>query len=54
MGECSYNVLAILKVPDNYRQEITVIENEPTTDQFHSGPLENYITELKTTADSMQ
>ena len=31
-----------------YKPEIAVIENEPTTAQFHSGPIENYITELKT------
>ena len=36
------------KVLDKYKPEIAVIENEQTTDQFHSGPIENYITELKT------
>lgn len=39
------------KVLDKYKPEIAVIENEPTTDQFHSGPIENYITELKTAVD---
>src|SRR5690349_7029864 len=32
---------------DKYTPEVAVIENEPTTDKFHSGPIENYITELK-------
>jgi hypothetical protein len=36
------------KALDKYQPEIAVIENEPTTDKFHSGPIENYITELKT------
>jgi hypothetical protein len=31
-----------------FKPEIAIIENEPTTDLFHSGPIENYITELKT------
>jgi len=37
------------KVLDKYASkiEVVVIENEPTTDKFHSGSIENYITELK-------
>ena len=40
---------ALQKVLDKYASkiEVAVIENEPTTDQFHSGPIEDYITELK-------
>jgi hypothetical protein len=34
-------------VLDKYKPEVAVIENEPTTDVFHSGPIEDYITELK-------
>lgn len=39
------------KVLDKYHPEIAVIENEPTTDAFHSGPIEDYITELRTAVD---
>lgn len=39
------------KVLDKYHPEVAVIENEPCTDQYHSGPIENYITMLKTAAD---
>lgn len=39
------------KVLDKYHPEVAVIENEPCTDAFHSGPIENYITELKTAVD---
>jgi hypothetical protein len=39
------------KVLDKYHPEVAVIENEECTDQFHSGPIENYITELKTAVD---
>jgi hypothetical protein len=39
------------KVLDKYHPEIAVIENEPCTDKFHSGPIENYITELRTAVD---
>jgi hypothetical protein len=35
------------QVLDKYKPLVAVIENEPTTDKFHSGPIENYITELK-------
>ena len=35
------------KVFDKYKPEIAIIENEPTTDKFHKGPIEDYITELK-------
>ena len=38
----------LTKLFNTYKPEIAVIENEPTTDIFHSGPIENYITELKT------
>jgi hypothetical protein len=40
---------ALAKVLAKYgsKIELAVIENEPTTDLFHSGPIENYITELK-------
>ena len=38
-------------VLDKYHPEIAVIENEPTTDVFHSGPIENYITMLKVAVD---
>ncbi|QEC69055.1 hypothetical protein FRZ67_17700 [Panacibacter ginsenosidivorans] len=41
----------LTKVLDKYQPEIAVIENEPCTDQFHSGPIEDYITELKTAVD---
>jgi len=33
-------------VLDKYKPEVAVIENEPTTGAFHSGPIENYIAEL--------
>jgi hypothetical protein len=33
-------------VLDKYKPEVAVIENEPTTDVFHSGPIEDYIREL--------
>ncbi|MEP6846185.1 MAG: hypothetical protein ABI861_09280 [Panacibacter sp.] len=39
------------KVLDKYHPEVAVIENEPCTDAFHSGPIEDYITELKTAVD---
>lgn len=39
------------KVLDKYKPEVAVIENEPCTDAFHSGPIEDYITELKTAVD---
>lgn len=39
------------KVLDKYKPEIAVIENEPCTDKFHSGPIEDYITELRTAVD---
>jgi hypothetical protein len=38
-------------VLDKYKPEVAVIENEPTTDAFHSGPIENYITELANAID---
>jgi hypothetical protein len=38
----------LTKLLNAYKPEIAIIENEPTTDIFHSGPIENYITELKT------
>jgi hypothetical protein len=34
------------KVLDKYKPEVAVIENEPTTDIFYSGPIEDYIREL--------
>jgi hypothetical protein len=37
----------LTKLLKAYKPEIAVIENEPTNNQFHSGPIENYITELK-------
>ena len=40
--------LLLKKVLDVYHPEVAVIENEPTTNQFHSGPIEDYITELTT------
>ena len=39
------------KVFDKYKPELAVIENEPTTDDYHSGPIEDYITELTNAAD---
>ena len=39
------------QVLDKYHPEVAIIENEECTDQFHSGPIENYITELKTAVD---
>jgi hypothetical protein len=38
------------KVLDKYASkiEVAVIENEPTTELFHSGSIDDYITELKT------
>jgi hypothetical protein len=33
-------------VLDKYKPEVAVIENEPTTKLFHTGPIEDYITEL--------
>jgi len=36
------------KVLDKYQPEVAVIENEPTTDVFHTGSIDDYITELKT------
>jgi len=38
----------LTKLFNTYKPEIAVIENEPTTDIFHSGSIENYINELKT------
>jgi hypothetical protein len=38
----------LTKLLKAYKPEIAVIENEPTVDIFHSGRIENYITELKT------
>jgi hypothetical protein len=38
-------------VLDKYKPEVAVIENEPTTDDFHSGPIENYIAELAVAID---
>ncbi|HEY6975279.1 MAG TPA: hypothetical protein VH396_03255 [Chitinophagaceae bacterium] len=38
----------LTKLFNTYKPEIAVIENEPTTDIFHSGPIEHYINELKT------
>jgi len=37
----------LTKIFNAFKPEIAVIENEPTTDLFHSGPIENYINELK-------
>lgn len=39
------------KVLDKYHPEVAVIENEPCTDAFHSGPIEDYITELQVAVD---
>ena len=36
------------RVLDKYQPEVAVIENEPTTDVFHTGSIDDYITELKT------
>ena len=33
-------------VLDVYKQEVAVIENEPTTKAYHSGPIEDYIAQL--------
>lgn len=38
-------------VLDKYHPEVAVIENEPTTDVFHSGPIEDYIAQLKVAVD---
>jgi len=44
---------AIGNILDKYASkiEIAVIENEPTTDAFHSGSIDDYITELKAAVD---
>jgi hypothetical protein len=34
-------------VLDKYKPEVAVIENEPTTDLYHSGPIEDYIAMLR-------
>jgi len=34
-----------------FKPEVAVIENEPTNDLFHSGPIEDYITELTNAVD---
>lgn len=34
-------------VLSKYKPEVAVIENEPTTQKFHSGPIEDYIAMLK-------
>jgi len=39
------------KVLDKYHPEVAIIENEECTDAFHSGPIEDYITELKVAVD---
>ncbi|HEY6975280.1 MAG TPA: hypothetical protein VH396_03260 [Chitinophagaceae bacterium] len=41
----------LIKLFNTYKPEIAVIENEPTTDLFHTGPIENYITELETAVE---
>jgi len=38
-------------VLSKYKPEVAVIENEPTTAIFHSGPIEDYITMLKVAVD---
>jgi len=38
----------LTKLFNAFKPEVAVIENEPTTGIFHSGPIEHYITELKT------
>jgi hypothetical protein len=38
-------------VLDKYKPEVAVIENEPTTAVFHSGPIEDYIAELSAAID---
>jgi len=38
----------LTKLFNTFKPEVAVIENEPTTGIFHSGPIEHYITELKT------
>jgi len=35
------------EVLSKYKPDVAVIENEPTVDIFHKGPVEDYITELK-------
>jgi len=35
------------KVLDKYKPEVVVIENEETTKNYHSGPIEDYINELR-------
>jgi len=44
---------ALSNVLDKYASkiEVAVIENEPTTDKFYNGPIEDYITELKNAVD---
>ena len=42
---------SLQKVLDKYKPEVAVIENEPTTDDYHSGPIEDYITELTNAID---
>ncbi|HEY6976259.1 MAG TPA: hypothetical protein VH396_08210, partial [Chitinophagaceae bacterium] len=36
----------LTKLFNTFKPEIAVIENEPTVDIFHKGPIEDYITEL--------
>ena len=41
----------IQKVLNKYKPEIAIIENEPTTDDYHSGAIEDYITQLTAAID---
>lgn len=38
-------------VLDDYQPEVAVIENEPANDGYYTGPIENYLTELRTAVD---
>lgn len=38
-------------VLNSYHPEVVVIENEPINESYYTGPIENYITELRTAVD---
>lgn len=43
--------IELTAILDKYHPEVAVIENEETTDVFHSGPIEDYIEQLKVAVD---
>lgn len=36
---------------DDYKPEVAVIENEPYNDNYYTGPIDNYLTQLRTAVD---